>query len=101
MDWYQYVGCFFSGAFSANTVPHFVAGISGNKFPTPFAKPRGVGLSSSTTNMIWSLFNMLVGFLLFRSCVNVENNLPLLLFFAGIAFAGIGLSRRFMGKHKE
>jgi len=102
MDWYQYVGCFFSGAIAANVVPHFVDGISGDKFPTPFAKPPGQGLSSSTVNMVWSLFNMLVAFWLFRSCIiSVELNVPMLLFFAGIAVSGIGLSIRFRSKHKE
>ncbi len=41
MHWYSYVGCFFAGMFLANAVPHFVHGISGDPFPTPFAKPPG------------------------------------------------------------
>jgi hypothetical protein len=43
MEWYQYLAAFFAGAFLANTVPHFVKGISGDKFPTAFAKPPGKG----------------------------------------------------------
>jgi len=58
MQWYQYLAVFFSGAFLANVVPHFVHGISGNKFPTPFAKPPGKGLSSATVNVVWSLVNL-------------------------------------------
>jgi len=27
MNWYDYIGCFFSGMFLANAVPHFVHGI--------------------------------------------------------------------------
>ncbi len=43
MFWYSYVAWFFAGAFLVNSVPHVVQGISGNKFQTPFATPRGVG----------------------------------------------------------
>ncbi len=50
MEWYNYIADFFAGAFLANFVPHFIYGVSGDKFPTPFAKPPGQGLSSATTN---------------------------------------------------
>ncbi len=52
MNWYNYVACFFAGMFLANVVPHFVHGISGDRFPTPFAHPPGKGLSSPTINVI-------------------------------------------------
>src|SRR5271168_5157638 len=48
MRWYHYLAYFFGGAFLANTVPHYVNGISGNAFQSPFASPPGEGLSSST-----------------------------------------------------
>ena len=66
MPWYHYVECFFAGAFLANVVPHFVHGISGDRFPTPFAKPPGQGLSSAPVNMVWALVNMALGYGLFR-----------------------------------
>ena len=43
MIWLHYIYCFLAGAFLANFVPHFVQGICGNRFPTPFAKPPGQG----------------------------------------------------------
>ena len=52
MKWYQYIAGFFAGAFLTNVVPHFVNGISGNAFPTPFANPPGQGLSSPLTNVL-------------------------------------------------
>jgi hypothetical protein len=61
VNWYNYIACFFAGAFLANFVPHFVHGISGDRFPTPFAHPPGKGLSSSTVNVVWALFNLVVG----------------------------------------
>jgi hypothetical protein len=61
MVWYAYVGWFFAGAFLANAVPHIVQGISGNRFQTPFASPRGVGESSAIVNVIWGFFNVAIG----------------------------------------
>ena len=48
MDWLHDVSYFFGGAFLANAVPHFVSGMMGRPFQSPFAKPPGEGLSSST-----------------------------------------------------
>lgn len=64
MTWYDYVAYFFAGLFLANSVPHFVHGISGKKFQSPFAKPPGVGESSPIVNVIWGLFNAVVGYAL-------------------------------------
>ena len=64
MRWYHYVAYFFGGAFLANTVPHFINGISGNAFQSPFASPPGQGLSSSTINVLWGLFNLVIAYLL-------------------------------------
>jgi len=64
MDWLHLVPYFFGGAFLANAVPHFVSGLMGQPFQTPFAKPPGRGLSSSTVNVLWGLFNIVIGYLL-------------------------------------
>jgi hypothetical protein len=61
MAWYIAVAHFFAGAFLSNGVPHFVNGISGRRFPTPFASPPGVGLSSPTLNVVWGFANIVVG----------------------------------------
>ena len=37
----------FGGTFVTNAVPHVVAGMMGEPFQTPFAKPPGEGLSTS------------------------------------------------------
>ncbi len=66
MPWYSYLAHFIAGAFLANGVPHFVQGACGNKFQTPFAKPRGAGESSAIVNVIWGWFNFLVGGVLLR-----------------------------------
>lgn len=66
MPWYDYVAHFFAGAFLANGVPHFVQGICGNKFQTPFSSPPGVGESSALINVLWGWFNFVVGVVLLR-----------------------------------
>jgi hypothetical protein len=64
MNWLHLVSYFFGGLFLANVVPHFVSGMLGQPFQSPFAKPRGRGLSSSTVNVLWGFFNAAVGYLL-------------------------------------
>jgi hypothetical protein len=60
--WYHDVAYFFGGAFLANTIPHLVNGISGLPFQSPFASPPGIGLSSSTVNVLWGMFNLAVAY---------------------------------------
>jgi hypothetical protein len=66
MAWYYYLAHFFAGAFLANGVPHFVQGICGNKFQTPFASPRGIGVSSAIVNVMWGFVNFVIGGVLLR-----------------------------------
>jgi hypothetical protein len=58
------VSYFFGGAFITNAIPHFVSGLMGRPFQSPFAKPPGEGLSTSTVNVLWGFFNLVVGYLL-------------------------------------
>jgi hypothetical protein len=60
----DYVAIFFAGAFLCNSVPHLVAGLQGARFQSPFAKPRGIGVSSPLVNVLWGIFNLVVGALL-------------------------------------
>jgi hypothetical protein len=64
MNWLHLVSYFFGGMFLANAVPHSVSGMMGQPFQSPFAKPPGRGLSSSTVNVLWGLFNAIVGYIL-------------------------------------
>src|ERR1035437_1880351 len=85
MKWYHYIAAFFAAIFLTNVVPHFVNGISGNPFPTPFANPPGKGLSSPVVNVLWALLNLLIGYVLFRvSRMNTKNKLALIVFFVGV-----------------
>lgn len=96
----SYPAAFFSGAFLANAVPHFVHGISGNPFPSPFAHPPGKGLSSPTVNVAWSLVNFALGYLLARlGHVSAQPTASLLVFFLGVAVLSLFSSRLFVHKH--
>ncbi len=64
MDWLHDLAYLFGGAFLANAVPHFVSGMMGRPFQSPFAKPPGQGLSSSTVNVLWGFANFVVAYLL-------------------------------------
>ena len=79
MNWLHLLSYFFGGAFLANAVPHFVSGTLGRPFQSPFAKPPGQGLSSSTVNVLWGFLNAAIGYVLvsrvgdfnFKSASNV------------------------------
>ena len=97
MKWYHYVAYFFGGAFLANCVPHFVNGISGSPFQSPFSSPPGQGLSSSTVNVLWGLLNLLVGYLLIGRVGKFDHKrmVHFLLFAAGFVLMAIMLAQTF------
>ncbi|MEI9965360.1 MAG: hypothetical protein WDM92_12430 [Caulobacteraceae bacterium] len=64
MPWLHLAAYVFGGAFLANAVPHLVSGMMGRPFQSPFAKPPGQGLSSSTVNALWGFFNLVIAYLL-------------------------------------
>ena len=99
MKWYNYIACFFAGMFIANFVPHFIHGVSGDPFPSPFSHPPGKGLSSPTVNVYWGLFNLLVGYLLFRAgkISNAQKG-SLIVFFIGVIVMSVMLSYAFIDK---
>ena len=62
--WYHLIAYFFGGVFLTNAIPHLVSGMSGSPFQSPFATPPGQGLSSSTVNVLWGMFNLAVAYVL-------------------------------------
>jgi len=100
MKWYHYVGIFFAGVFLANAVPHFFHGISGDVFPTPFSDPPGKGLSSPTVNVLWGIFNLVVGFVLMRiSNLAAWDRTGMIIFLLGVIAISVQLSILFQEKH--
>ena len=101
MNWHNFFG-FMAGALLSNFVPHFVHGISGDRFPTPFARPPGKGLSSPTVNVAWAFLNLLIGGYLYQvghvSFGTVATLVPL--FLGAVAISTI-LSFRFAQKMRQ
>jgi hypothetical protein len=101
MRWYHYIAYFFGGMFLANSLPHLGNGISGHAFQSPFAHPPGVGLSSSTVNVLWGLFNLAVGYLLICRVgnFNLRKTPHVLLLGAGILAESLMLAQVFGQLH--
>ena len=64
MNWLNDLAYLFGGAFLSNAVPHYVSGVMGRPFQSPFAKPPGQGLSSSTVNVLWGVANLVIAYFL-------------------------------------
>jgi hypothetical protein len=101
MRWYHYVAYFFGGMFLANALPHLGNGISGHAFQSPFAHPPGEGLSSSTVNVLWGLFNLAVGYMLVCrvGSFNLRKTPHVLVLGAGILIQAVMLAHWFGRLH--
>ena len=97
MRWYHYVAYFFGGIFLANALPHLGNGISGHAFQSPFASPPGVGLSSSTVNVVWGLFNLAISYLLVCrvGSFDLRRTSHVLVLVAGILIMSLNLAHYF------
>lgn len=86
MAWYVYLAYFGAGLFLANSIPHFVQGICGHNFQSPFATPPGVGESSPLINALWGFFNFVVGYALIHGIGDFRPGLSL-----DAALTGLGI----------
>jgi hypothetical protein len=67
INWPIDLAYFFGGMFFINAIPHFVAGVMGKPFQSPFARPPGQGHSYATVNVIWGAINFAIAYgLIFR-----------------------------------
>lgn len=57
----HFILSFLAGALVCNSIPHLTAGLRGEPFPSPFATPRGIGLSSPEINFAWGALNLFIG----------------------------------------
>ena len=96
-----YIAYFFAGAFLTNAVPHFVCGVMGRPFQSPFAKPPGKGLSSSTVNVLWGFLNLVIGYLLVCRVgdFNLRATDQIVALGLGILLMGVMLARTFGKLH--
>ena len=99
MEWAHDVAYAFGGAFLTNAIPHFVSGVMGKAFQSPFAKPPGQGFSSSTVNVLWGFLNAVVGYgLLARvGTFDLRSTEPVVAAGLGVLLMGL-LSARMFGR---
>lgn len=86
---------FFAGAFLCNCIPHLAAGLRGEAFPTPFAKPPARGLSSPPVNFVWGWSNALVGGILLWRHGAPGDAADIAVMAIGALLIGLGLSIHF------
>ncbi len=99
MVWISLLRCGFGGAFLANSVPHLVAGMMGRPFQSPFARPPGEGLSSSTVNVLWGALNLVLGYALLARLGRFDAGDTRQLMAAGLGALAIALfSARHFGR---
>jgi hypothetical protein len=103
MIWTVYLAHFFAGMFLANGLPHFVNGISGRRFPSPFASPPGRGESRPVVNVLWGLANFFLGYglLIGVGHFSLAPSLDLLFVAAGMLFISVILAVHFGGIAKK
>jgi hypothetical protein len=102
MNYLHLLATLFSGAFLCNSIPHLSAGLSGERFPSPFASPPGKGKSSSTVNVLWGTANLVAGCLLWAAHPFVIGlNLATLAFFAGFVVIGVPMAHHFEAVRDE
>jgi hypothetical protein len=83
-----------------NAIPHLAAGLWGEAFPTPFARPRGGGRSSPVVNAIWGWTNLFIGLgilprLAMLSALPPLHNSLFLCFAVGFLLCGLFLAWHF------
>jgi hypothetical protein len=92
----NYVANFFAGLFVCNCIPHLVSGLQGMPFPSPFAKPIGIGNSSPVVNFLWGTSNVLISaFLLVKFPVIVGLEASFIVFIIGAVAIGTYLAVHF------
>jgi hypothetical protein len=91
MEWLHCISYFFGGAFLSNAFPHFLSGVMGRPFQSPFAKPPGQGLSSSTVNVLWGFLNAAVSYVLICRIGEFDLHSTIDVAFLGFGFLGMGL----------
>jgi len=97
LPWIAYIVHFIAAVFLTNGIPHFVNGVSGRPFRTPFARLGSSNLSSPEINVIWGWLNFLIAFLLFANIGPLYIGTPgdTIFVAAGMLVTGIILARIF------
>lgn len=92
-----YLAYIFAAFCLVNGIPHFIKGVCGDRFQSPFAKPPGVGESTPVTNVLWGSFNFLICFLVlnFAGLFEIGRNTETHVFVAALFVSAIILAVTF------
>lgn len=60
-EWRYQLWGLVAGALFANSIPHFIHGVSGSWFPAPFSSYLGKGVPTAVVNVLWGCINFAVG----------------------------------------
>ncbi|HMA65214.1 MAG: hypothetical protein ACM31E_06625 [Fibrobacterota bacterium] len=91
---------FFAGAFLANSIPHYVNGISGKEFVRPFLYKFVNWMPNPLFNVIWGMLWMVLSLFLFKLyyksnpslLFNIGLNLDFAIYASGFIIVSIFLS---------
>ena len=97
MNWLHVLAYFFGGFFLSNAIPHYVSGVMGRSFQSPFAKPPGKGLSSSVVNVLWGTVNLVIAYLLLCrvGAFSLQSTVDVIALGAGFLIMGLFNARQF------
>ena len=102
MNLLPYLLHFLAGALACNCIPHLAAGLRGEPFPSPLAKPPGQGHSSALVNTLWGSANLLAAFTLLSYWpLALAWSLHAVSFWAGFVLIGCGTARHFERVRKD
>ena len=90
-----YFYLFLAGALLCNAIPHLVSGVLGQRFFTPWARPRGTGRSSAVQNALWGGANLAAGLALVAHVWGEQTPHGAKLLLAGFLVAAVGTAALF------
>ncbi len=97
----DFIIAFAFGFFATNSLPHFIPGIHGKPFYSPFATPPAKGKSSSVVNVLWGFANIVVAYILFVGTdLNLRNYVEGIGFLLGVLVTALTLAIVF-GKNRK
>jgi hypothetical protein len=95
--WWHLLLAIIAGAVLVNGIPHFINGVSGREFPSPFSGGPGT-LDSAVRNVWWGALNFLIGGLLLWAA-SPSFGAPILWILLALAGFGFALVTAYIFSH--
>jgi hypothetical protein len=100
MPFSAYIAHFIAAAILTNGIPHFISGVCGRPFRTPFVRMTGEATSPPVVNVVWGWANFLVAFVIFANIGPLYIGTPgdTIFVAAGMLIMGVILATIFGGR---